>query len=1119
MARNRTIGRTHRGIAWLRSNGARVRRSSGRRSQFRLFLEQLEDRRLLAAGDLDSTFGTGGLVTTDLASVTAGLSDKATGIAIQQDGKLVVVGSAKIGPGSDFAVVRYHANGVLDPTFSVDGKLTADFGGEDTAQRVAIDADGKLIVVGQSGTDFALARFDTFGNLDTTFGNGGKVTTDFGSDEGIGGMAIDADGKIIVAGYTETGGAAGRDIALARYNSSGSLDPTFGNSGIVITDISVTDALLDIELDTQGRIVGAGYSVRPGGSDFDFTLVRYNADGTLDNSLDGDGIQQTNFSSGSDVARSLTIDGLGRLILTGDAGIATFDFAAARYNTDGSLDTTFSGDGKVTTDFGGTTDRGYWGAGIDPLGNLVVAGYSTQGSTSHDFALSRYTSSGNLDTSFGNAGIVTTDFGAGNPDFGLNMAIQADGKIVVVGESAQGATSSDFAVARYDSGFTVAVPGVTITPPTGLTTTEAGGTATFTAVLNTEPAANVTFRLISSDTSEGNVSPISLTFTPANWNVAQTVTVTGADDLNLDGDVVYTINTANTVSNDLNYNGLNPIDVSVINVDNDVETLTLTIAASSFSEAAGVGASTATISRNTDPANPLTVTLMSNDTSEATVPATVTIPAGQASMTFSLGAVDDNIIDGQQTVMITASASGHANSTDSVIVTDDDVAGFTVTGASTKITWSDSGASGTDPFGVPFTSTPNQTLPSWGMPGFNSGTTKFLAPGSYEAFRVTFSGLPAGVVINATHPNTVLNVTPFSVADLWNKEVTGNSILFTSPDPVNKRLDQNDWFFTSVIFSGLFDASQLAFEVEYISGPGVTVSEAGSSQTVQISLDAQPAENVVLNIASADTGEATVDKAALTFTPANWNVAQDVTVTGADDQIADGDQLTEITIAVNDAVSDDAFDGVLDQVVTATTTDDDGVSLALILEITDAIISEDAGPAATTATVTRTGDTSGELIVSLASSDTTELSAPATVTIPVGQSSVQFDIGAVDDAIVDGTQTVTLTASANGYPDGTDSVDVTDDDAARLTLSLSTGQSDTVDQSSETGGSVGGVDHFAPMGQSFVPTRSGLDYVVLKLSDNTTARNGVTGAVRIRQSSITGTVLGTSDPVFFGRLL
>ncbi|MBN2578525.1 MAG: hypothetical protein JXB10_05990 [Pirellulales bacterium] len=204
--------------------------------------------------------------------------------------------------------------------------------------------------------------------------------------------------------------------------------------------------------------------------------------------------------------------------------------------------------------------------------------------------------------------------------------------------------------------LTAPTPGITVTPTSGLTTTEAGGTAAFTIVLDTLPAADVNIALSSTNTDEGTVSPESVTFLTSNWDAPQTVAITGVDDAQVDGGAAYTVVTAAASSADPDYNGLNPEDVSVTNLDDDLPTLTLTVAAPSISEAAGPGATTATVTRNWGIANPLTVYLSSSDTTEAVVPDSVTIPGNEASATFDIDAVDDAAMDGTQTVTITTDA-------------------------------------------------------------------------------------------------------------------------------------------------------------------------------------------------------------------------------------------------------------------------------------------------------------------------------------------------------------------------------------------------------------------------------------------------------------------------------
>ncbi len=413
------------------------------------FFEQLEPRLLLSAGELDPTFGIGGLVTTDF----SGESDLAWSVAVQADGKIVAAGYSDQGGDRDFALARYNTDGSPDTTFGGDGMVTTDFvdGSHDRPHSVAIQADGKIVVVGLthlgSTYDFALARYNTDGSLDTTFGGDGKVITALGGWHDIAwSVAIDGDGKIVVAGYSFQWG--NRDLALARYNTDGSLDTTFGGDGMVTSNIGPGDTAHTVAIQADGKIVVAGYAYQA--DNWDFALARYNTDGSLDATFDGDGLLTTDFAGAHDEAHSVAIDGDGRIVVTGwSRQGGDRDFALARYNTDGSLDATFNGDGKVTTDFAGSDDVTQ-GLAIQANGKIVVAGHSNQGGN-RNFALARYNANGSLDITFDGDGKVTTDF-AGSSDHAYSVVIDGDGKIVVAGRSYQGAgTGYDFALARYDS--------------------------------------------------------------------------------------------------------------------------------------------------------------------------------------------------------------------------------------------------------------------------------------------------------------------------------------------------------------------------------------------------------------------------------------------------------------------------------------------------------------------------------------------------------------------------------------------------------------------------------------------------------------------------------------------
>jgi uncharacterized delta-60 repeat protein len=331
--------------------------------------------------------------------------------------------------------------------------------GNDQAFAVAVDSTGRLVVAGSAtntttGVDFALARYDSDGNLDTTFGTNGKITTavSAGNDtDQAFAVAIDSNGKIVTAGVAN-GGATGNDFALVRYNSDGTLDSTFGAGGKVITPISAgngDDRAFALAIQSDGKIVAAGASTNTvTGSDF--ALVRYNGtDGSLDSTYGIGGKVTTDFAGGADQALAVAIQASGKVIAVGRAfnGATGNDFALARYNTFGVLDPTFGTGGKVTTDFAGGDDRAF-AIALQTHGRFAVAGVAANGATGNDFAVARYFYDGTLDSAFSTGGKTTTDFSGGD-DQALAAAFQSDGKILAAGRAFNSGTNSDFALARY----------------------------------------------------------------------------------------------------------------------------------------------------------------------------------------------------------------------------------------------------------------------------------------------------------------------------------------------------------------------------------------------------------------------------------------------------------------------------------------------------------------------------------------------------------------------------------------------------------------------------------------------------------------------------------------------
>ncbi len=343
------------------------------------------------------------------------------------------------------------AAGSLDSSFSSDGKVTTAIGsGNDSIWGVAIQPDGKIVVAGEShngsNDDLVVARYNSDGSLDMRFGDSGQKITTFGSSEDHGyGVVIQPDGKIVVAGDSNNG--SNYDFAVVRYNSDGSLDATFNSTGKVTTAIgSGHDIGRSIALQPDGKIVVAGYSHN--GSDYDFAVVRYNSDGSLDTTFNSTGKVTTDISGATEFGYGVVIQPDGKIVVAGASyNGSDYDFAVVRYNSDGSLDTTLNSTGKVTTAVGASNDYGREIA-LQPDGKIIVAGYSDNGSNDV-FAVVRYNSDGSLDTTFNSTGKVTTVVGS-NDSFGYTVLLQSDGKIIVAGRSNNG-SDNDFAVVRYNS--------------------------------------------------------------------------------------------------------------------------------------------------------------------------------------------------------------------------------------------------------------------------------------------------------------------------------------------------------------------------------------------------------------------------------------------------------------------------------------------------------------------------------------------------------------------------------------------------------------------------------------------------------------------------------------------
>ncbi|RHW28012.1 hypothetical protein D0Z08_06955 [Nocardioides immobilis] len=424
-----------------------------------------------APGDLDLSFGTSGI-----AKLSFGSS--AEGVVIQPNGRIVMVGSTGSQGQSDFAVARLDPDGTLDTSFSGDGRLVTEFGAAPAvATDVALQSDGDIVVVGATygGTatswNFAVAVYNPDGTRDTGFSANGLHVVDFDDDyDWAHAVAVQGDNKILLGGLARIGGDG--DFGISRLTTSGALDTTFGGDGIVTTGFGDDETLADLDLQPDGKLVAVGDGKQ--GGDFDFLAARYNTSGSLDSGFHLDGKAVVGLG-GNDIANAVAIQADGKIVAAGSrttfpSGGTNVDFALARFHANGFLDSTFDGDGKLTEPLDGAQAHD---VAIQANGRIVIAGQLN--TTTPDAAIARYTSAGDLDTTFSNNGLQTVDLDVPGADHATSLAFDSDGKIVIAGDGSAG-----FAAARVH-GFTDSPPQTTITSGPIGTTADATPTFYFSA--------------------------------------------------------------------------------------------------------------------------------------------------------------------------------------------------------------------------------------------------------------------------------------------------------------------------------------------------------------------------------------------------------------------------------------------------------------------------------------------------------------------------------------------------------------------------------------------------------------------------------------------------------------
>jgi len=363
-------------------------------------------------------------------------------VAFQQDGKLVV-GGVKTPAGQHFAVMRFTPAGALDATFGTNGVAQTRVGtSSHVASAIAVQPDGKILLAGFTrfvgqNSDFALLRYTSDGALDTTFGTGGLVLTDFGGEtDQARTMVLLPDGRIVLAGQTVSDDLAIADMAFARYLPDGSLDPAFGTGGRAVVDVRGTPSeVRSISVLGNGQIVAAGLSKNPVGSWSDVVVARLRVDGSVDAAFGQAGYFISAFGGpGNDIGAGLVVDSFDRLLVAGLAG--GNDFGVLRVTTAGTLDSVFGLGGRARFDFSGRNDTGS-AVVSEAGGKTLVVGSSLTGATNDaKIGVVRFLSDGAVDPAFGLAGstLVSLPVGfTGAGSIARAVALDRCGAVVVGG--------------------------------------------------------------------------------------------------------------------------------------------------------------------------------------------------------------------------------------------------------------------------------------------------------------------------------------------------------------------------------------------------------------------------------------------------------------------------------------------------------------------------------------------------------------------------------------------------------------------------------------------------------------------------------------------------------------
>ncbi len=583
--------------------------------------------------------------------------------------------------------------------------------------------------------------------------------------------------------------------------------------------------------------------------------------------------------------------------------------------------------------------------------------------------------------------------------------------------------------------------GITVTETSGSTeVSEAGTTDSFDLVLDVQPESNVILNISSDDTGEATANVAALTFTPANWNTAQTVNITGANDSLVDGTQSLNIQIEVDSSSDPKWLSLEPVVVGVTNLDDEIASLTITESGSSTTvPESGTMTDTFDVVLDGQPVGDVILNVVSGDTGEATVDTTqltFTTSNWNQPQTVTVTGVDDILVDGLQpsNIVVSGDSSSHPawiTVSDAVIsrTTDDDIAAFTVTPSNTSSV-SESGT--TDTYEVVLNAAPVNEV--------------FIRSVSGDTGEVLI--LNSSLTFDSTNWDTPQEVTFVGVDDLI---VDGDQTSTLAAD-IGPGSDAA-WFGLAAETVLVSTTDNDVGGITTVESDGNTVvSENGSTDTFDVMLSRGPLADVFITLTSSDTSESTIDINTLTFTPNNWDIPQTVTVSSQDDALVDGTRSNTITISTTAASDPDFTD--LAVAVNAQTLDNDAAAFTVTQTDGDTIVGENSDPDTISVVLNRGPLT--DVIVDLSDTLGSVSASPATLTFtPENWDTPQAaTISGVDNNLVDGTHSDVITAEINpasdaafiGLPSQSVDVEVLDDDIAGFTITETDGNTTVSEQ-------------------------------------------------------------------------